>query len=232
MKSPQYVAVIGDMVGSSALNRSARAKTQISFTQLVDQLNADFQLSLQGRFVIALGDGFEGLIHARAASAIVPILIWKIELTFTDLPIRLGFGFGGIDTALTANVSNLDGPTFHRAREAVEAAAKSGKMGGVFRGFGENHDAVLNGIARILHAHRSRWSRQQRNVAMLLHQGHRQSDVARIMSRSRQAVSTDARAANWAAYVEGEQGLTKALENAIAARPRWDTMPLRKTGST
>jgi len=205
------------MVGSRSLTGSRRAAIQKAFSQLMGRLNAEFSFGLHGKFVIALGDEFEGLIQASAASQVIPNLIWRIEQLFSDPAIRLGFGFGGIDTPIEDNVSSLDGPAFHRAREAVEGAAKSRKMGGVFQGFGNKHDEVLNGIARILHLQRSRWSRQQRNVAVLLRQGLRQSEVARVMSRSRQAVSIDVRAAGWEAYVEGELAFTKALEGAIAA---------------
>jgi hypothetical protein len=210
-----YVAVIGDMVGSRALDGSRRGAVQTAFAQLMDRLNDEFAPRLQGRFVIALGDEFEGLIHASAASQTIPQLVWRIEETFPDPVIRLGFGLGGIDTPLDDNVTTLDGPAFHHAREAIASAAHDHRLGGVFQGFGQNHDAILNGIARVLCHQRSRWSKQQRRVARLLHRGMRQIEIAKTMSRSRQAVSVDTRAAGWDAYTEGERAWIQAIEDSV-----------------
>jgi hypothetical protein len=210
-----YVAVIGDIVRSRKLDSTARSNVQIALIELMNRLNQEFAESLQGNFVIALGDEFEALIHASAASRTVPDLIWRIEETFPNPVLRLGFGLGRIDTPITENVAALDGPAFHHAREAIGIAAKKKQLGGVFQGFGDNHDPILNGIARVLHHQRSRWSRQQRNLAMLLHQGNRKIDAATRMGLPRQTITTYAQAAGWDAYREGETAWRKALQESI-----------------
>jgi hypothetical protein len=210
-----YVAVIGDIVRSRRLDSTTRNDVQVAFVQLMKELNQEFAESLLGKFTIALGDEFEALIRASAASETIPDLIWRIEENFPKPVLRLGFGLGRIDTPISHNVATLDGPAFHHAREAIEVAEKKKQLGGVFCGFGENHDPILNGIARVLHHQRSRWSRQQRNLAIVLHRGIRKIDAARTMGLPRQTITAYAQAAGWDAYREGETAWHKALQESI-----------------
>jgi hypothetical protein len=148
-------------------------------------------------------------------------LIWRLEQSFPAPALRLGIGLGGVDTSIPSppqSAITLDGPAFHRAREAVVQAAKKQQMGGVFLGFGDTHDAILNGLARVLHRQRQRWSEKQREVAMLLHSGMRQMEIARRTDRKRQAVSIDAKAAGWNTYVEGERAWRLAIREALNTR--------------
>jgi hypothetical protein len=215
------IAVIGDMVGSRTLPTEQRRSTQVAFARLMDDLNEEFSGNFSAKFAITQGDEFEGLLRMETADRVLPNLIWHIEERFPAPALRLGIGLGGIDTSIPfppQSAITLDGPAFHRAREAVVQAAKKQQMGGVFLGFGDIHDAILNGLARVLHRQRQRWSDKQREVAMLLHNGMRQMEVARRTERKRQAVSIDAKAAGWNAYVEGERALHLAIREALITK--------------
>jgi hypothetical protein len=184
-------------------------------------LNEEFSGSITAKFAITQGDEFEGLLKVETADSTLPNLIWRLEQSFPAPALRLGIGLGGVDTSIPSppqSAITLDGPAFHRAREAVVQAAKKQQMGGVFLGFGDTHDAILNGLARVLHRQRQRWSEKQREVAMLLHSGMRQMEIALRTDRKRQAISIDVKAAGWNAYIEGEQALRLALREALNAR--------------
>jgi SatD family (SatD) len=210
------IAIIGDMVGSRKLNPAERKSVQAAFNRLIRQLNGRFADALEAKFNIALGDEFEGLLASAAAPAVIPLLIWTVEKDFPSPVVRLGIGHGSITADSGEFASDWDGPAFHRAREAIDLAKTKRQLGGLFRGFGDNHDAILNGLARVLHYQRDRWSDQQRKVAQLLHDGNSQIAVAGVMGLSRQAVSSYAAAAGWSAYAQGEIALGKALEEALA----------------
>jgi hypothetical protein len=215
------IAVIGDMVGSRTLPAEQRRRIQVEFARLMDDLNEEFSGSIAAKFAITQGDEFEGLLRVETADGLLPNLIWRIEERFPAPSLRLGIGLGGIDTDIPSppqSAITLDGPAFHRAREAVVQAAKEQQMGGVFLGFGDTHDAILNGLARVLHRQRERWSEKQREVAMLLHSGMRQMEIARRTDRKRQAVSIDAKAAGWNAYLEGERAWHLAIREALNTR--------------
>ena len=214
---PTAIAIIGDMVASRKVAPSRRKQVQLAFQRLILHLNQKYENALTAKFNIALGDEFEGLIDAASGPRVIPDLIWMVEKEFPSPQLRLGIGHGPITAEMGEFASAWDGPAFHRAREAIDLAAKKKQLGGLFRGFGESHDLVLNGLARLLRHQRERWSPQQRQAASLLHKGHSQIEVAGMMKVSKQAISAYARAAGWSAYEEGETALRATLEEALPA---------------
>ncbi len=205
-----YLAVIGDVVDSRRFLGAQRGVLQQRFSQLVTQLNQSFSSDVAAPFVVSRGDEFQGLLTTGRS---LPDLIWHIETGFPTANVRLGIGAGTLETPLGNNVLQLDGPVLHRAREAVETAAKDRKLGGVFLGFGEAEDQILNGIARLLDRQRQRMSDRQRKVLQYLRTGMTQVEIARKMRRTSQAISDHARAAGWDSYHEGEISLRVALES-------------------
>lgn len=205
------IAMIGDMVHSTALSSSNRAAAQRDFARLIASLNRRFRGSIASQFVITLGDEFQGLLSKPEA---IPDIVWIIETEYRQRDMRLGFGFGTLHTPLRQIALNIDGPALHRARDAVTIARTKGLLGGVFDGFG-THDDVLTGFAQILRHVRYRMTPRQRTVLNLLRDGHTQTQVARKLGVSKQAVSASAIAAGWDAYRIAEQGWRIALSLAV-----------------
>jgi hypothetical protein len=213
-----YIAIIGDIVASRSLSGAGRRRIQTRFRQLTENLNQCFAGNLKAKFIVTLGDEFEGLLKESGVHEAIADILWTIEDSLPDISMRIGIGAGTIDTDIPEYAAGIDGPAIHRGRDAIEYAARNGQFGGVFRGFGANHDAILNGLARILQRQRAGWSRQQRKVAMLLRSGAKQTAVAQKMSLSKQAISAYARAAGWGGYREGENALRAALEEALNSK--------------
>jgi plasmid stabilization system protein ParE len=206
-KQRAVLAVIGDMVGSRQIPATHRPRAQKRFQQLIEKLNQEFRESLRSRFIITLGDEFQGLIEDPG---IVPDLIWMIETSFTDRTLRLGFGYGPIDTEIPEYAINVDGPALHAARAAIEEARSKKKLGGVFRGMGDAEEP-LNGFARLLWFHRLRRTQQQMKVMSYLREGLSQVEIAAKLHRKPQAISDHVKAAGWEAYREAEAGFRKTL---------------------
>src|SRR5690242_19677947 len=179
------IALIADMVRSRELTRSQRPAVQHRFKELVVFLNKRYQKHILAKFVITLGDEFQGLLRSATP---IPDLLWDIDCRFSDRHLRVGLGFGLLDTPLQKEALNLDGPALHFARAAIEVAAEKRAYGGVFLGFADM-DSVLNGIARLLSFHRSRLTAQQLKIAELLRQGFSQSQAARELQIFQQVVS-------------------------------------------
>lgn len=209
------IAIVGDMVGSRMLDGAARRSAQDEYRRLLGRLNKAFAASVRSRFEITLGDEFEGLIESTDSPAVIPEFLWLVEAEFKGPDLRTAFGMGRVDTEIRGSTRELDGPAFHRAREAIQSAKLERKLGGVFLGFGEAHDAILNGIARALHLQRLGWSKQQSIVASHLRAGKNQTAAARAMGLTKQAVSAYTRAAHWRDYAEGERALCFALRCAV-----------------
>ena len=203
LRDEPCIALIADMVKSRELSRAQRPQAQLNFSEFVAYLNQKYKKAILARFVVTLGDEFQGLL---SDARIIPDLLWDMDYKFQTRVLRAGVGFGTIDTAIGKVAINIDGPALHHAREAIEVSRKEKLMGGIFVGFGEPYDAAFNGFARLLHRHRFRLKRQQRRVIELLRQSVTQSAIAEQMGVSRQAVSFYAGAAGWEAYREGENG--------------------------
>jgi len=174
-------------------------------------LNRDYRKTIASKFVITLGDEFQGLLKS---ASLIPDLLWHLERDFPERELRVGIGFGALDTPLQKYAINVDGPALHLARAAIEQAKKSHALGGVFRGLGEL-DHILNGLASILWFHRSRWTRSQYKIAFLLRRGMSQTQVAKKLKISKQVVSKQVLAAGWFPYIAAEDSWRALLQKEI-----------------
>jgi hypothetical protein len=206
--SQRYVAFIADMVGSRRMVASRRRVLQRQFAGLVAGLNRDYRKEIASRFVITLGDEFQGLLNSAAR---IPDLIWRLEQDFPLCEFRVGIGLGTLDTELQKYAINIDGPALHTARAAIEYARKARVLGGVFRGFGDLDD-ILNGMAMLLRFHRSRWTQSQRNIAGLLRGGMSQTEVAYELGIKKQVVSKQVLASGCYPYIAAEKAWRMILQ--------------------
>ena len=208
-EAERYVAVIGDMVRSRDLPSPERGTVQKQFEELIRNLNREYRKKIVSKFVITLGDEFQGLL---STTTLIPDLIWRLEENFPERELRVGIGLGPLDTPIQKFAINIDGPALHTARAAIETAKKANALGGVFNGFGQL-DEVLNGIARLLWFHRSHWTLSQRKIANLLRQGMSQTEGAEHLKIKRQVVSKQASALGWPQYIGAESAWRLILQN-------------------
>jgi hypothetical protein len=200
LRTKPCIALIADMVRSREVRRVQRPKVQERFKEFVTYLNKTYSRSILSRFVITLGDEFQGLLSSATP---IPDLMWDIDQRFSDRHLRVGVGFGFLHTPVQKEAINVDGPALYFARAAIQAAEKERSFGGVFFGFGEL-DPVMNGLARILWFHRSKLTSQQLRIAELLRRGLSQSEAADELNITRQAVSKQVVSTGWWSYTEAE----------------------------
>jgi SatD family (SatD) len=218
-----YTAVIGDMLASKALSSAERAKTQQEFATFINALNDNphYQHALVSKFVITLGDEFQGILKD---ASVVPDLIWDVAHAIGLPAFRLGIGYGTIDTAIPAYAINLDGPALHAARRAINEARTGELLGGVFCGFGENADDVANGLARLLQSRRDDLTTKQDRVLGMLRprlSGVKVSEVyvAAQLGSSTQVINKQKHAAGVDSFLAGEQALRGILRIATKQLP-------------
>lgn len=209
--SNRYLAVIADMVRSRDLPRARRGTIQKQFSALVVDLNRTYRAAIASKFVVTLGDEFQGLLNS---AAVIPDLVWRLEQQFQERELRVGIGLGALDTPLQKYAINIDGPALHQARMAVDKAKQSRALGGVFYSFGDLDD-VLNGVAGLLWFQRSRWTPAQRRIAALLRQGMSQTEAARKLGITKQVVSKQVRSAGCAQYLAAEVAWRKILQKYV-----------------
>jgi len=214
-----HTAVIGDMVDSRNLSSEERMGVQIRFTKFIADLNRHprYRPALLSKFAITLGDEFHCILKD---ASVLPDLLWDVE-QIADLPkFRIGVGYGRIDTEIPPYAINVDGPALHFARAAIDIAKSENLLGGVFVGFSEEVDQVANGIARLLWFHLDKRTGAQRTVIGLLRQGTSQTEIAKIIGRTPQAVTDHKIAAGWEAFHAGEQALCAILKLGTEAGNR------------
>jgi hypothetical protein len=207
----RYIAMIADLVGSRSVPHSQRSALQKKFGELLADFNLTYRKTIAGKFIITLGDEFQGLLNS---AAVIPDLTWRLEEGLPGHKFRTGIGLGKLDTPLQNYAINIDGPALHLARAAIESAKKNKYLGGVFRGFGELDD-ILNGLARLLWFHRSQWTPAQRKIMSLLRQGMSQTQVAKKLRIRKQVVSRQVHASGYSQYIAAERAWRIILEKQV-----------------
>ena len=212
MEPARYVALIGDVVGSREVED--REALQRRLRRLMGEVNRRFAGAIAARFTLTAGDEFQGLLgRAGGIGEICGLLRARLD----PVEIRLGLGVGGLSTALEAEAIGMDGPCFHRAREALNRAkergspveAVTGGDEGVFEVYGSLYGALRRG-----------WTLRQREAVDWTMAGLKGREVARRMGVGPSTVSLHLKAAEARAVLAATEVWVRALETALGEDER------------
>ena len=111
-----FVAIIGDIRGSRSLTQ--RREIQENLGIILQEINEGFEADIAAKFLITLGDEFQGLLFdGRSLLKIIE----KIKMSLYPVTFRFGIGMGQITTNIFSEMAlGADGPAFYRARSAIE----------------------------------------------------------------------------------------------------------------
>lgn len=158
-----YIALIADAAQSRTLPPARRARLQADLRASLGELNRRYRRDLAARFGVTQGDELQCLLGSTAC-------VWnvahEIRHRFADVDWVIGCGRGAVTTDLAGgrlNAPEVDGPCFHEARAAVDAA-KRARLLLAFGGFGAA-ELHLNGCASYYSALYWSWTRRQRGAA-------------------------------------------------------------------
>lgn len=111
-----FVAVIGDIRGSKQLED--RKQTQTVLKETLEKVNRKYENDIAAKFVITLGDEFQGLLFDGKN---VLKIIQEIKTQMYPVELRYGIGVGKITTDINTEMAlGADGPGYYNARAAVE----------------------------------------------------------------------------------------------------------------
>ncbi len=175
---------------------------------MLDDWNDRYAAEILSKFVITIGDEFQGLV---GDPVIVPRLIRELETGLPTVQVRIGIGYGKLETDLEPMALGMDGRVWHAARAALEAAKEDGRLGGVFEGF-EEWTAPLNGLARTLWVQYDGMTNQQRRIVDLMEKHRSQTEVANLLQKKQPAISQTLKAVHLSAIREAEQAWSGILE--------------------
>ena len=200
-----YVALIGDAVASRRLSSAARGRLQADLRARLEGVNRRWGRVVAARFGLTLGDQFQGLL--TGAEPLWELTHWlRAELAQVDWVVAAGRG--AIHTPLARTAPEVDGPCFHRAREALEAA-KRRRLLLAFGGFGTG----LEGFAEYYSALYWGWTPRQRRAASLLRVA-QPAEVAARLKIGRSAVSHLARRMGWKLVAAGDAMFRQRVSDA------------------
>jgi len=198
------IAVIGDIVESRSL--PDRAAVQRRLLEAVDDFNRDHGDDLAAALRLTTGDEVQALL---ADPAVAVDLVTRLSDALRPARLAWGLGRGPVSTDRSDDVSAMDGPCFHRARAAVEAAADGGVWLQV-RGFSEVDDRVLSGLFRLLGVLRAGWTDTQFAYVRAL-RGATQREVAERFGRDETTVSRTLSRAHVHDVLEAEEAARALL---------------------
>ncbi len=184
--SHSFVAIIGDMKDSRHLEN--RKEVQTHLQKILNQVNKKYEKDIASRFLITLGDEFQGLLYTGKD---VLRIISEIRIQLYPVCLRFGIGFGKITTDIRAEMAlGADGPGYYRAREAVEQLKEREKrnrpvpsdiclkMDEKDRGT----EVMLNTIFNLIYVVEKGWTIRQREIIwdMFLYEDGQQNTARRL----------------------------------------------------
>ena len=181
-----FVAVIGDMKDSRHLEN--RKEVQVRLQGILDRLNEKYKDEIVSRFLITLGDEFQGLL---SSGKYILDMVNEIRMEMYPVRLRFGIGFGQITTDIRTEMAlGADGPGYYRSREAVELLKEREKkkrsvLAELCLKMDETHrdkEILLNTVFDLMYVVESGWTDRQREVIwdMLLHGDGQQNTASRL----------------------------------------------------
>jgi len=201
-----YTVIIGDIRKSRDLEN--RDQVQEKFKRALETINSEYSDNLTSKFVITIGDEFQGVLTSLEKSYDVCL---RVEDLLHPVRFAFGIGFGEITTAINEMAIGMDGPAFHRARTALETA-KAQQRWIVYETGNETFDTLANATIHLLSKMRESWTDRQREAISLLMQLGTHQGVAERLGVARATVTKLLAAADWAVFSEAQENLRKSLK--------------------
>jgi hypothetical protein len=177
----KYLAVIGDVVKSREIPDRSRFQQQLRSS--IRRVNEEFSSSIASNFVLTIGDEFQGLLKSVDR---IPQLLAVIRSGIHPIVQRVGIGIGSLDTVLEPDAIGMDGPCFHRARDAIELAKTCGTSIEVETGYSNEAFRIYSLLYSKI---RKQWTTRQQQVFDLSMIGFAGKTIAEQLEITPSAVS-------------------------------------------
>lgn len=212
-----FVAIIGDIRGSRSLTQ--RREIQENLGIILQEINEGFEADIAAKFLITLGDEFQGLLFdGRSLLKIIE----KIEMSLYPVTFRFGIGMGRITTDIYPEMAlGADGPAFYRARSAIELlkeneSKKKAVLSDLSFRFEEKNsttERLLNTAFTLLYSLEHTWTDRQREIItdQLFHQDGQKASALRL-GITQSAVHKALSAGSYYTYEKALKEITSVME--------------------
>lgn len=214
-----YIAIIADIIDSRSIKKRSIVQKQLE--KLLDQINTTYQHAIASRFIITLGDEFQGVL---TSGSVVMRILDKIQREMYPIAIRFGIGVGTLSVALKANSSlGSDGSAFHLARasirevKALESRKAESKTNILIAIEGDDHfSTLLNTIYKLTWALQASWTIRQREIIAALQQHNEtQTEVAKRLDIVQSSVQKSLASSQYYTYKEATTVIGDTLQAII-----------------
>lgn len=220
---PPYVAIIGDLKNSKNLKN--RRAVQARLETVLEAVNQAYPEALASKFMITLGDEFQGLL--KTGTAVLEILE-RIERGMHPVQLRFGVGVGEITTDIHPDRPlGADGPAYYLARSMIDAlkASEKRKMESKvnIRIDIQEHPEVsdlLNAIFALAMTIKDQWTPRQIEVMNAYLTYGTQIDAAKALGINQPAVQKALAAANFYPYRKALDTVAKVFAGIRQEEPR------------
>ena len=211
-----YIAVIGDIRQSKKIKN--RSEVQEKLKQALEDINEKYDNEISSKFIITLGDEFQGLLCSGSNTMDI---ITEIERKMHPIKIRFGVGIGAITTDVNKEMSiGADGPGYYKARGAIEFLKENEKKKQTnaadirieVEGDNQSITIMINTILSLLTVIKDSWSDRQREIIwdMLQHQDS-QTDAAKRFKIKQPAIQKSLSKGKYYAYKDALDTIGRAL---------------------
>jgi len=204
-KRNTYIAIIGDLVQSRKLENRDLVQANLN-TVLQSINNSKYSEAICSKFVITLGDEFQGLV-----SRDFPLRQFLSEydsLFGEKIKTRFGIGLGELSTNIKVEAIGMDGSCFHNARAALDQAKKENNFI-VFNGFEMN--LAINALFQLVNDIKKDWKKRQIEVISIFENIGDQVSVANKLNITRQTVHKILKASRYELFESGWAGIQQLI---------------------
>jgi hypothetical protein len=212
-----YIAVVGDIVGSKKIQD--RKAIQDKLSKVLYEVNEMYYKDIASKFMITLGDEFQGLLTAGTHALEI---IEKIERQMYPTNIRFGIGVGRITTDINPDFPlGADGPAYYSARKMINElkTAEKKKMeakADIKIEIENNLDIaeLINTVFSLNTTIKAKWTKRQREIIDAYLNGYgTQSDIAQKIGINQSNVQKALANSNFYTYQKALETVTKILSN-------------------
>lgn len=206
MKPKSYCAIIGDINKSRSLPQ--RAKVQKQFQRAIELVNKEYKAVIASKFVLTLGDEFQGLLLSPAESYRI---VRRFQDAMGNVPFAFGIGMGALATPVNPEEAlGMDGECFHRARAALTSAKKEHRA--LVYDFESPTTSLINALVGLMDVFWDKLTPRQQKIAQLAKR-YNQKGIAKTLKITQQAVSKAYSTTGMKRLQEAESTLWKYLNS-------------------
>ncbi len=210
MPSPEekFAALTADIIGSRKLKDQGFSRNQIE--KAISQLNTAREAFIVSKFCLLRGDEIQGVVFPPREAI---VMVRYLRFYLRPVQIRVGIGIGDITTEIDKNNPwNMDGSSFHRAREALEKIKPSRYPATFINSLEEDFDYNLNVILALMDVISNRWTDGQWEAIHAYEQMGTYQKASQVLKVRPQNVAKRCQSAHWKVFSEAEKHVQKLID--------------------